>query len=149
MPEIFIDHSALAHRGGIEEVERLAVPQDLVERLGHRRQVERRPVDCGVVEDELLAQDGFPAAGNADHQRDRVLEKPSVKDLVETRVPAGKPVVHRGAGLRFEVRASALVPNRSRTVDTRIRGSSGLRRNADAPTASASSLASIAATAST
>src|SRR5205085_12650623 len=140
---------ALAHRGSIEEVERLAVPQNLVERLGHRGQVERRLVDRGVMEDELLAKDGLAAAGNADHQRDRVLEDPPVKDLVETHVTAREPVCHRGVVVRLAARASALVPRRSRTVDARISGSSGLRRNADAPTASASCVASMAATAST
>src|ERR1700682_3701306 len=102
-----------------------------------------------VVERELLAEDRLAAAGHADDQVDRVLEQAAVEYVVESLIAARKPLDQRRAFDRRPSRASALVPSRSRTVETSIRGSSGLRRKAAAPDLIASSALSIADTART
>src|ERR1700716_497902 len=102
-----------------------------------------------VVERELLAEDRLAAASDADDEVDRVLEQAAVQDLIESRIAARKPLDQRRDFDRRPSRASALVPSRSRTVETSISGSSGLRRNAAAPDLMASSALSIADTATT
>src|ERR1700682_685112 len=100
-----------------------------------------------VVECELLAEDRLTAAGNAKDQVDRVLEQAAVQDLVEPVVAAWETLYQRRTSDRLPCRASALVPMRSRTVETRVSGSRGLCMKGAAPDLIASSALSIADTA--
>src|SRR5438034_6565390 len=147
LPEVLVDHAALDDRGPVEEGQRLAVAKDLVQRLGKGGQVERRSLNGGVVERDLLTQDRLAAAGNADDQVDGVLQQTAVQYLVESLVPGRQPLGHRWTRGSCDRSTSALVPRRSRTVETRARGSRGLRMKAAAPDRIASSALSIADTA--
>src|SRR6202171_6332829 len=100
-----------------------------------------------VVECELLAEDRLTAAGNANDQVDRVLEQAAVQDLVEPVVAAWETLYQRRTSDLLPGRASALVPSRSRTVETRVSGSRGLCMKAAAPDRIASSALSMADTA--
>src|ERR1700687_3575844 len=101
----------------------------------------------GVVEGYLRAEDRLAAPGNTNDQVDRVLEQAAVQDLVEPVVAAWEPLYQRRTSDRLRCRASALVPMRSRTVETRVSGSRGLCMKAAAPDLIASSALSIADTA--
>ena len=61
-----------ADRRAIKEAERLGVAEDLLERLRHRREVERRPLLSRAGEDQLLAQDRLSRARQPHDQVDAV-----------------------------------------------------------------------------
>jgi hypothetical protein len=85
------------------------------------------------VERELLAQYRLAAARDSDDERDGIAQDASKEDLIKARVAARKPFDQRIASARRTGRARALLPRRSRTVDTSFRDSSGLGRKAIAP----------------
>src|SRR5437016_4252484 len=100
-----------------------------------------------VVERELLAQDRLAAPGDADDEIDGVPEQAAVEDRVEVLIAARQPIGQDVAKRLWRGRTRALVPRRSRMVETRISGSTGFRMKAAAPRCSASSALSIADTA--
>ncbi len=144
--EIVVEHRP-SELGQVEELERLPVPQQLVERLRHRRQIQTRPLGSGVREKALLSQDRLASTWSTHDERDRVQDEPAAEHRVEPQVAAGEPVHQEMAAL--DGRVSALDPNRSRTVETNCSGTTGLRRNALAPIEIASSARSSADIAST
>jgi hypothetical protein len=81
--EIFIDHTC-AECGGVEEVEGLAVAQDLLERFGHGGQIDRGPVAGGVVEHILLGEDRLARARIAANQHDSVQGQTAAEDGVQS-----------------------------------------------------------------
>ena len=91
--EIVVEHRA-TELGGVEELERLPVAQQLVERLRHRRQVQPRSLGRGVGEQALLGQDRLARTGSTDDQRDRVQHEPAAEHLVEPGV-AGRESFHQ------------------------------------------------------
>ncbi len=95
-----------AELGDVEELQRLAVTQQLVERLRHRRQVQAGSLRCGVGEQALLGEDRLAGPGSPDHQRDRIQDEPAAEHLVETEV-AGRETLHHD---RADRRVSALDP---------------------------------------
>ena len=80
--------------GLVEEAERLAVAEDLLERLGDRREVERRTLGRGVVEEVLLGQDRLARSGTTHDEVDPVQQKAAAEHGVETRRAARQPVAH-------------------------------------------------------
>ena len=132
LAEVLVDDAG-ADRRHVEEGHRLAEAHDLVERLGHRREVQRRPLRGAVREGVALRQDRLAAARDADDEVDRVHGEPAREHAVETRDPAREALDH--AGERTRACVSALVPSRSRTVDSSTTGSTGFWRNASAPRA--------------
>ena len=81
--EIVIDHPC-AEGGGVEEVEGLAVAQELLQRFGDRGQVDREPFGGGVAEQILLGQDGLAGARLAADQDDAVPGQTTAEDGVQT-----------------------------------------------------------------
>src|SRR6516225_704463 len=145
-PKILIEHGA-ADRRPVEEVQGLAEPDNFFQRLGDRREIERRAIRPGVPEDVLLRDDRLAGPGQAHDEADRVLGQPSAQHRVQGLVTAEQPARHRAAsGLG---RRNALAPRRSRTVETSCNGSSGFNRNASAPASIARSRASSTDTAMT
>src|SRR5437660_5416590 len=147
--KVLVHDAAVADGSRVEEFERLPIPKYLVERFGHSRHVERGALGRGVMKDVLLAQDRLAGARYADQEIDGIAQETAVQDAVETGLPAGKPFDHVRVSVRCTSLERALVPSRSRIVDTSTSGSSGLCRNAAAPARSASWAASIDATATT
>src|ERR1700687_5607673 len=147
LAKILIDDTAGPHGFAIEDLEGFAKTKDLVQWLRQRPEVEGGMLRRRVVEGELLAEDRLATARHADDQVDRVLENPAVQDLVESVVAARQPLDQRRALERLPWRTSALVPSRSRTVETRVSGSRGLCMKAAAPDRIASSALSMADTA--
>ena len=78
----------------VEETERLAVAEDLLERLGNRRKVEGGTLGRRVMEEVLLGQDRLARARTPHDEVDPVDEKPTVKDRVQARRAARQPVAH-------------------------------------------------------
>src|SRR6266550_1633563 len=147
--EVFVDDAPVADGGRIEELEGLTVTNDLVEGFRHGGQVERGLLLRRVVECVLLAKDGLAAAGNSDEEVDGIAQQPPTEDLVKPLVAARKSFDQRVTSAWRAERTRALVPSRSRTVETSRRGSSGFARKAAAPACNASSGRSSEETAST
>ena len=103
--EVVVEHRPPDLRG-VEEVERLAVAQQLVEGLRHRREIQPRPLGCGVGEQALLGQDRLAGTGRAHHERDRVQHEPAAEHLVEPVVSGGE-AFHQETGA-LERRVNAL-----------------------------------------
>ena len=77
-----------------KKAERLAVAEDLLERLGNRREVEGRTLGCRVMEEVLLSKDRLARTGTPHDEVDPVHEKPAVENRVETGRAARQPVAH-------------------------------------------------------
>ena len=80
--------------GLVEETERLAVAEDLLQWLGDRREVERRTLSCRVMEEVLLSKDRLARTGTPHDEVDPVQEKAAVKNAVQTGGAAREPVAH-------------------------------------------------------
>src|ERR1700680_2422127 len=91
--EVLVHHAPVAHGGRVEELEGLAVAEDLVEWFRDSGEIQTWPLDRRVVEDVLLAEDGLAAAGDANDHVDRVGRKPSVQDFVKPLSAAREPIV--------------------------------------------------------
>ncbi len=136
LAKVFV-HDAGAQRGCVEIVERLAEAQHLLEWLGDRGQVEGRAVGRGVMEEILLGENRLAGSRPPDDQGDAVTRQATAEHGVETIGAACESVGHRidsGAARR---RRYALVPSRSRTVETNCSGSSGFCKNASTPASNA------------
>ncbi len=133
--QVLVEHAG-ADRVRVEEGQGLSVPQDLLERLGDRREVDGGSVLARVLEHVLLRQDRLARSGQTHDDVDGVREQPSAQDGVEPFAPAGDPVRHRAGTTSCR---NELVPRRSRTAETSWSGSIGFWRNADAPASSAAS----------
>ena len=107
--QVLVEHAA-ADRVRVEEGQGLSVPQDLLERLGDRREVDRGPVLARVLEQVLLRQDRLAGTGQTHDDVDGVGEQPAAQDGVEPLAPAGDPVRHRAGTTSFR---NELVPRRS------------------------------------
>ena len=77
-----------ADRAAIEEVERLGVAEDLLERFRDRRQIDRRALFGGAGEHELLAEDRLARARSAHDQVDAVQRQTAAEDPVKAFVAA-------------------------------------------------------------
>ena len=92
MAEVFVD-DVRPDNGRVEETERLAVAEDLLERLGNRREVEGRTLGRGVVEEVLLGQDRLARSRTTHDEIDPVHQKAAIEHGVQTapsRSPAGR-----------------------------------------------------------
>ena len=107
--------------------------QQLVERFGHRREIQARSFEGGVGEQALFGQDRLAGSRRTDDECDRVRYEATAEDVVESGV-ASREALHQATGV-FDGLVNALEPNRSRTVDTNCKGTTGLVRNALAPAA--------------
>src|SRR5829696_650067 len=145
LTHILIEHRP-PDRRGIEEGHRLAVAQDLLQRLRDGCEVDGGPLGAGVVEDVLLGQDRLAAAGWSHHQVDRMGREAAAQDRVQLLVAAGQAPASRRPGRHLGPpalpRRNALAPSRSLTAETSCSGSSGFCRNASAPASRAASLLS-------
>ena len=81
--QILVEHRG-ADRPLVEEAQRLAVSQDLLERLGDRGEVDRRPFRRGVVEGVLLREDRLPGSGESDDEVDPVAGQASAQHVVQS-----------------------------------------------------------------
>ena len=135
--EVLVE-DGVADRFRIEEAERLAVAEDLVEWLGHRGEVEGGPLGRRVREQVLLGEDRLAGSRQPDQHVDRVRGEAAAEHAVEARMAAREPLTHRDVAPCRK----ALFPSRSLTVETNCSGSSGFWRKASAPAASAWSRAS-------
>ena len=88
------------------------------------------------MEQILLGEDRLARARASDDQGDAVERQATAEHGVEAIGAAGESVGHRI--VRTVARRYALVPSRSRTVETNCSGSSGFCRNASTPASSAS-----------
>src|SRR6267378_1403988 len=149
LTQVLVHDASFADRFVIEDVQGFAKPKNLVQRLRESREIQGRLFRRRILESELLAEDRLAASRDADDQVDRILEQAAVEDLVKARIAARQPLDQGRTVEGRPGRARALVPRRSRTVETRFSDSRGLRRNAAAPSLMASSPLSIAETAST
>ena len=82
--EIVVE-DGVADRFRVEEAERLAVAEDLVERLRHRREVEGGPLERRVREQVLLGEDRLAGSRKPDQQVDRVRREAAAEHAVEAR----------------------------------------------------------------
>ena len=133
----------------IEEGESLPVPQDLLERLGHRSQVDSRPLFGCIGEEVLLSEDSLASAGRPDDEVDGVADKAAAEDKVDVRCTARQPWQRPCSGHLGLPRKNELLRSRSWTVEMSWSGSSGFCRKASAPLANASSRDSSVETAKT
>jgi hypothetical protein len=83
-----------ADRGAIEEAEGLGVPEDLLERLRDRREVDRRPLLSRAGEDQLLAEDRLSRARQPHDQIDAVHRQTTAEDPIQALVAACSARVH-------------------------------------------------------
>ena len=83
-----------ADRGAIEEVERLGVAEDLLERLRDRGEVDRRAFLGRAGEHELLGEDRLSRARSPHDQVDAVQRQTAAEDFVEAFVAARAALVH-------------------------------------------------------
>ena len=94
LAQVLVDDAAAEHRG-VEVLQGLAVPQDLLQRFGHGGQVQRRMLLGRVVEQVLLRQDRLARARCADQQRDAVQRQPTIQHGVQPGRTAGQSIGHR------------------------------------------------------
>src|SRR5439155_19336657 len=132
--EIVVEDRA-ADRFRIEEAERLAVAEDLVERLRHRGEVDGGPLGRRVGKDVLLREDRLAGTRQPDHHVDRVRPEAAAEHRIEVRLAAREPIVHPDVAPCTTARA----PTRPLTVGTNRRASSGFWSKASATPATAAS----------
>ena len=135
--EILVEDGA-ADRSWVEEAEALPVADDFFERLRHRREVEGGPLEGRVREQVLLSEDRLAGSRKPDQHVDCVHREAAPEHAVEAGMAAQETLAHRDVARCRK----ALFPSRSLTVETNCSGSSGFRRKASAPAASAWSRAS-------
>src|SRR6185295_3336956 len=133
---------------GVEETESLDVGDDLAQRLGQCRHVQRWVFARRVVEEELLGEDRFPRPRLPHHDVDGVAGESAAKNLIRLGISGlnaiaffdallilARPVLAHGVS---PVDADVLrVASTSRTVSTSRCSASGFMRNASAPASSA------------
>ena len=93
LSQVVVDDTR-AHDGAVEEAERLAVAQDLLQRLRHRREVQRGSRNCCIVENVLLGQDRFARTGRADYEVRPIQREPSTEHRIEAGRTAREPLRH-------------------------------------------------------
>ena len=91
--QVFVDDTC-PDSGLVEEAERLAVAEDLLEWLGHRREVERRTLGRGVVKEILLRKDRLARTGTPHDEVDPIQKEAATKKAVEPGGAAREPVAH-------------------------------------------------------
>ncbi len=83
--QIVIEHGP-PDLADVEEIQRLSVAEELVERLRHRRAIESWTFRRRVLEETLLSKDRLARSRLSRNQRDRVRHEPATQDFVESGV---------------------------------------------------------------
>ena len=92
--EVLVEHP-VAERGTVEVLERLAEPQQFVQWLGDRRQVQRGLGAGGVVEHVLLGKDRLARSRKAAQQGDHVERKSAAEYRIQPGRTARESIAHR------------------------------------------------------